>query len=161
MTVRIPLVVTLHGSDVSVAEQKPWFARLARRPLTKASVITAPSTDLLDRAARLGRRVTSGSHRTAPTRIVFRPDPDGAQRVRRLHGIADDDVLVLGVGRFVRWKGFDDLIASVAQARRAGAGAQARPRRGRRHSRRARSTGRAISRSRTSSRSPAWPSGTR
>ena len=32
-------------------------------------------------------------------------------------GFADEDVLVLGVGRFVRWKGFDDLITSVARAR--------------------------------------------
>jgi glycosyltransferase involved in cell wall biosynthesis len=113
----IPLVVTLHGSDVSVSEQKPWFARLARRAFSQARAITAPSDDLLQRAARLG---ATGELELIPWGAdpdVFRPDPDGARDVRHRHGLGDADVLVVGIGRFVRWKGFDDLITSVARAR--------------------------------------------
>lgn len=113
----VPLVLTLHGSDISVAEQKPWFARLARSAFDRARVITAPSDDLLRRARRLG---ATGDLERVPWGAdpeVFRPDPEGAQRVRRSHGLADDDVLVVGIGRFVRWKGFDDLVAAVAKGR--------------------------------------------
>jgi glycosyltransferase involved in cell wall biosynthesis len=114
---RIPLVVTLHGSDISLVERKPWLGRLARRAFARSTVVTAPSDDLLQRASRLG---ATGQVELIPWGAdpdVFRPDPDGAQRVRRLHGVAESDVLVLGVGRFVRWKGFDDLVTSVARAR--------------------------------------------
>lgn len=113
----IPLVVTLHGSDISLAERKPWLARLARRTFARTRVVTAPSDDLLRRAARLG---ATGDVELIPWGAdpdVFRPDPEGAQRVRRLHHVAESDVVVLGVGRFVRWKGFDDLVTSVARAR--------------------------------------------
>jgi glycosyltransferase involved in cell wall biosynthesis len=80
-------------------------------------VITAPSEDLLERAAKLGatgdlERVPWGAD---PER--FRPDVDGAERMRRRHGIAPDDVLVVAIGRFVHWKGFGDLIRAVARAR--------------------------------------------
>jgi glycosyltransferase involved in cell wall biosynthesis len=113
----LPLIVTLHGSDISVAEQKPWFARLARRAFSRAATITAPSDDLLRRAAALG---ATGDLERIPwgaDPALFRPDRDAAQRVRRKHGLEETDVVVLGVGRFVRWKGFDDLITSVARAR--------------------------------------------
>ena len=114
---RIPLVVTLHGSDVSVSERKPWLGRLARSAFERTSVVTAPSRDLIERASRLG---ATGSVELIPWGAdpdVFRPDPDGAERVRRHHGLARDDVLVVGIGRFVRWKGFDDLLHAVHRAR--------------------------------------------
>jgi glycosyltransferase involved in cell wall biosynthesis len=113
----IPLVLTLHGSDISLAERKPWLGRLARHAFAHARVVTAPSDDLLERASRLG---ATGRVELIPWGAdpdVFRLDADGAQRVRRLHDVADNDVLVVGVGRFVRWKGFDDLITGVARAR--------------------------------------------
>lgn len=112
-----PLVLTLHGSDISVAEQKPWFARLARRAFARARIITAPSEDLLERAAKLG---ASGDLELVPWGADperFRPDVEGAERVRRRHGIAADDVLVVAAGRFVHWKGFGELIRAIARAR--------------------------------------------
>ena len=112
----IPLVVTLHGSDISVSEKKPWFARLARGSFAAANVITAPSNDLLQRARRLGARGELELIPWGADPDLFHPDPEAARRVRHQHGLSDEDVLVLGVGRFVRWKGFDDLISSVALA---------------------------------------------
>jgi glycosyltransferase involved in cell wall biosynthesis len=114
---RIPLVVTLHGSDISVSEKKPWFARLAHQAFDQAAVVTAPSDDLLSRARRLG---ASGDLELVPWGADperFRPDPDAGHRMRRRHGVADEDMLVVGVGRFVRWKGFDVLLSSIALAR--------------------------------------------
>jgi phosphatidyl-myo-inositol dimannoside synthase len=114
---RIPLVVTLHGSDISVSEKKPWFARLARNAFAEARVITAPSDDLLQRARRLGAKGELELIPWGADPDLFHPDPVAAQDIRRRYGLADEDVLVLGVGRFVRWKGFDDLVAGVARAR--------------------------------------------
>ena len=113
----LPLVISLHGSDISIVERKPWLARMARRAFAYASAVTAPSDDLLDRAARLGAR---GDLRLMPYGAEygeFAPDPAGAKRLRVRYGFAADDVVVLAVGRFVRWKGFDDLIASIGRAR--------------------------------------------
>ncbi len=127
----IPLVVTLHGSDISVAEQKPWLgrARAARVRRAPAS-ITAPSDDLLERAARLGATGDlRAACRTARTRSVFRPDPEDARRVRGKHGFAEDDVLVLGVGRFVALEGIRRPHHERGASARAGADAEARPRR--------------------------------
>jgi glycosyltransferase involved in cell wall biosynthesis len=39
------------------------------------------------------------------------------QRVRRKLGVADDELIVAGIGRFVRWKGFDFLLDAFARAR--------------------------------------------
>ena len=113
----LPLVISLHGSDISIVERKPWLARPARSAFARASAITAPSDDLLERASRLGATgdLSLLPYGADPAR--FRSDPKAAQRVRERHGLADEDVVVLGIGRFVRWKGFDDLIASVGQAR--------------------------------------------
>lgn len=114
----LPLVVSLHGSDISIVERKPWLARAARRAFARASAITAPSDDLLERASRLG---ATGDLRLMPYGADperFQPDPENAGRVRERHGLREDDIVVLGIGRFVRWKGFDDLIASVEDARR-------------------------------------------
>jgi glycosyltransferase involved in cell wall biosynthesis len=113
----IPLVVTLHGSDVSVSERKPWLGRLARSTFGRTSIVTAPSRDLLERASRLG---ATGSVELIPWGADpddFRPDPEGAERIRRRHGLSAEDVLVVGIGRFVRWKGFDDLLHAVRRGR--------------------------------------------
>jgi glycosyltransferase involved in cell wall biosynthesis len=114
----LPLVVSLHGSDISIVEHKPWLARAARRAFARASAITAPSDDLLERASRLG---AAGYLRLMPYGADperFQPDPESAARVRARHGLRENDVVVLGIGRFVHWKGFDDLIASVGDARK-------------------------------------------
>ena len=113
----LPLVISLHGSDVSIVERKPWLAPLARRAFGCAAVVTAPSNDLLDRASRLGAR---GDLKLMPYGAEygeFAPDPEGARHLRQRYGFDADDVVVLAVGRFVRWKGFDDLIASIGRAR--------------------------------------------
>jgi hypothetical protein len=50
----LPLVVSLHGSDVFVAERTPVAGALARRVFDRAGAVTACSADLGRRAGALG-----------------------------------------------------------------------------------------------------------
>src|SRR5688572_21213832 len=50
----LPLVVSLHGSDVFVAERVPPAGFAARRVFARAGVVTACSDDLAQRAIALG-----------------------------------------------------------------------------------------------------------
>jgi glycosyltransferase involved in cell wall biosynthesis len=114
---RIPLVITLHGSDISLSERSRWMSSIARHTLAGATIVTAPSEDLLSRARALG---ASGDLELIPWGAdpgKFQPDVEAAKLVRTRYGLAADDVLVVGVGRLVHWKGFRYLIDAVGGAR--------------------------------------------
>src|SRR5947209_9320532 len=51
---RLPLVVSLHGSDVFVAERTPVARMAATRVFDRAGFVTACSRDLAQRAVALG-----------------------------------------------------------------------------------------------------------
>jgi glycosyltransferase involved in cell wall biosynthesis len=113
---RTPLVVSLHGSDVFLAERFPPARLLARRALVEAGAVTACSSDLRERALRLG--AAPGKTRTVPYGVdtaAFSPDQPGAG-ARRLYGVPDGALLVLAVGRLVEKKGFAALVEAAAQA---------------------------------------------
>lgn len=116
----LPLVISLHGSDVSVAQRSRWIARAARRVLEQAAMVTAPSGDLIERARALGAR---GDLEVVPyggDAAEFRVDPGVARSVREQLDVEASDIIVLGIGRFVHWKGFDHLIEAVRRSRAAG-----------------------------------------
>jgi glycosyltransferase involved in cell wall biosynthesis len=111
----LPLVISLHGSDVFVAEKHAVVGRAARWAFGRARFVTACSEDLRVRAIALG--APADRSRTIPYGVDatrFRPDSGARGRMRARWGLADRDELVLGVGRFVRKKGFEFLIDAVA-----------------------------------------------
>ena len=114
---RLPLVVSLHGSDISVSEKNAAFGRAARSTFARAAAVTAPSDDLLERAQRLGGReplelIAYGADVKALTAA-----PGEADRLRARLGLAPERIVVAGVGRFIPIKGFSYLIDAVATAR--------------------------------------------
>ena len=113
---RAPLVVSLHGSDVFVAERLFPARALARRALREAGAVTACSGDLRDRAVRLG--APPERTRTVPYGVdtaAFSPDQAGAG-LRRRFGVPEGALLVLAMGRLVEKKGFATLLEAAAQA---------------------------------------------
>lgn len=111
---RLPLIVSLHGSDIFIAEQSRLISSVARRIFRAASAITAPSDDLRRRAVRLG--APSGRCHLVPYGV----DPGQFTRMEGAKplllkelGLADDSLIVFAVGRMVYKKGFEYLIRAV------------------------------------------------
>jgi glycosyltransferase involved in cell wall biosynthesis len=110
----LPLVVSLHGSDVYVAETLWPARRAAGMVFRRAGAVTACSADLGQRAIALGadpRRTEVVPYGVDPNR--FRPDPFIRARRRASLGIATHTPLVFSAGRLVRKKGFEYLIDAL------------------------------------------------
>lgn len=108
-----PLVISLHGSDVFVAERHAVAGRAARMAFARAGWVTACSDDLHQRALALGARPATTE--TVPYGVDatrFAPNPAARAEVRRQLGLGDAP-LVFSAGRLVRKKGFEFLIAAV------------------------------------------------
>jgi glycosyltransferase involved in cell wall biosynthesis len=110
----VPLVVSLHGSDVFMAERFAPARLLARTALERASAVTACSGDLSARAQRIGGAVERFT--TVPYGVdveAFSPAV-ATQGVRARLGVPEGAPLVLALGRLVEKKGFRHLIDAAA-----------------------------------------------
>ncbi len=114
----LPLVVSLHGSDVFLAEANRMVRAGARYAFKRAGWITACSEDLRRRAVRIGAREERSN--VVPYGVDtsrFKPDPVARRKVRGEHGLGDTDTAIFAVGRLVRKKGFEFLIDAVSGMR--------------------------------------------
>ncbi len=113
---RIPLVVSIPGSDATVAAANPFFRRMARFAFATAGLITANSTALRDVAIHdLGAdpaRCALIPYGVDPRALL--PDDRGVAELRATLGIPTDAVVFLAVGRMVYKKGFDRLLRAMA-----------------------------------------------
>ncbi len=113
----LPHVISLHGSDVSVPERSRALARAARWSFARADADTAPSGDLLDRARALGASRMLELVPYGADVVGLRASDTEIGGVREHLDLRPTDVVVMGIGRFVRWKGFDYLLDAFARAR--------------------------------------------
>jgi glycosyltransferase involved in cell wall biosynthesis len=116
----MPLVVSLHGSDVYVAERHAVIRRAAAGVFRRAAFVTACSADLRARAIALGADPLASE--VLPYGVDtarFRPDAGARRAMLDRLGLPEDARIVLAVGRLVRKKGFEFLIeAAVPLARK-------------------------------------------
>jgi glycosyltransferase involved in cell wall biosynthesis len=112
----LPLVVSLHGSDVFVAERLAPARAAAGRVFRRAGAVTACSADLVTRAIALGAprdRTDVVPYGVDSSR--FHADP-GVRALRRAQlRLAPEAPLIVAAGRLVRKKGFEYLIDATAQ----------------------------------------------
>jgi glycosyltransferase involved in cell wall biosynthesis len=107
----LPLVVSLHGSDVYLAERAAPLSLAAAATFRAAGAITACSGDLRDRALRLGARAEDVA--VVPYGVdarAFQPDPGAGALVRSELGLAPDTPLIVSVSRLVYKKGLTYLL---------------------------------------------------
>jgi glycosyltransferase involved in cell wall biosynthesis len=112
----LPLVVSLHGSDVFVAERTSVARIAAQRVFDRSGAVTACSRDLADRAIALGAdrdRMEVVPYGVDPGR--FKPSTPSDRRARRSHaGIPANARVIAAAGRLVRKKGFEYLIDALS-----------------------------------------------
>ena len=118
----LPLVVSLHGSDVFVAERvAPARRRGAAACSTAPAAVTACSADLAQRA-RSRSAPTPRSHRGRAVRrrhgAVPARSASARGALRAQLGIAAGAPLVFTAGRLVRKKGFEYLIDALPRSMR-------------------------------------------
>ncbi|HUR20907.1 MAG TPA: glycosyltransferase [Vicinamibacterales bacterium] len=110
---RLPVVISVHGSDVFVAERHAVAGRMARRAFHRAGAVTACSDDLHRRAVALG--ANPARTETVPYGVDtrrFAPDPAARAAVRASLNAGGAPLLFTG-GRLVSKKGFEYLIDAV------------------------------------------------
>lgn len=109
-----PLITSLHGSDVYLAERNRWFSKAARYALKGSDWVTACSGNLRDRAVRIG--ATASNSVVIPYGVDmdrFTVRQPQANVLRRSFGVSEGELVILALGRFVHKKGFQDLIAAL------------------------------------------------
>ncbi|HUH07868.1 MAG TPA: glycosyltransferase [Egibacteraceae bacterium] len=119
--VSAPAVCTVHGTDVTLIEQRPALAPVARWALARFDRVEAVSEDLADRLERATGRAADAVN---PMPVDAPPRGDGADRdsgsspgaarAARGGGGSGAPLRLLAVGRMVPEKGFADLVSAVA-----------------------------------------------
>lgn len=118
----VPVVCTVHGTDVAMVEQRPAIARLARWALAGCDRVEAVSSDLAERLqASVG--VTADAIAPMPldaAALAATPGPPDAAAGPGGPAASTDavPVKVLAAGRMVPEKGFADLIAALGRLQR-------------------------------------------
>jgi glycosyltransferase involved in cell wall biosynthesis len=110
----LPLVISLHGSDVYLAERAAPLSLAAAGAMRAAAAITACSGDLRDRALRLGAladRVDVIPYGVDPR--AFQPDPASGAHVRAELGLPPGTPLIVSVSRLVYKKGLTYLLEAL------------------------------------------------
>jgi glycosyltransferase involved in cell wall biosynthesis len=108
-----PLVVSLHGSDIFVAERSAVLAAIASWTFRRTSWVAACASDLARRAVRLGaspERVVTLLHGVDVADLAG----GDASRWREQAGAGAGEFLVVALGRLVAKKGFSHLLRAVA-----------------------------------------------
>jgi glycosyltransferase involved in cell wall biosynthesis len=118
----IPVAVWATGSDIRKPEGTAAHKAIART-LNHADLVFYQSRELLEIGARMTKAsfpALSGTEHVVLSRGIANPPPlrkdDVRKRERIALGIADEEILVLFIGRVIRSKGMFELLDAIALA---------------------------------------------
>lgn len=116
----LPLVISLHGSDVYLAETFAPARAAARMALARAGAVTACSEDLARRVIALG--ADAGRVEVVPYGVDtdrFKPGRAGRDELAARLSLSPAAPVIFAAGRLVRKKGFEYLIDAMPLVRTA------------------------------------------
>jgi len=109
----LPLLISLHGSDIFVARKNPVLRRIARWTFSQAGAITACSPDLAEGALDIG---------ATPDQVHLIPwgaepdqfqNPQGVEALRQRWNLPKHKQVILSLGRLVKKKGVEYLVRAA------------------------------------------------
>ncbi len=112
-----PFAVTLHGSDIFMAERNPLFRRMARYALERAAHVTSCSADLRDRLLALGGERHADKVHLVANGTELLPRSVATEGVRQRWQLPAEAPLLVAVGRLVDKKGFRYLLEAMPSLR--------------------------------------------
>lgn len=113
----IPIVVSLHGSDINVYPFRDrWTLRLTKRVLAEAHRVIAVSKALKEAAEAIASP-------RAPIEVIYNGadlqqftfNPEARNTIRQKLGISPDSVVLIFVGNVLREKGVEELMQSFCR----------------------------------------------
>jgi glycosyltransferase involved in cell wall biosynthesis len=107
----IPFIISLHGSDIYVAQKNWLFRTIARWVFKNSSGVTACSAELKRKAVELGAPKDVYLVPWGANPIVFDPKLRTSSPVNQLNN--HTQLLISSLGRLVEKKGFKFLIAAM------------------------------------------------
>lgn len=118
----VPVVSTLPGSDVYMAEKNVFFSFLAKFAARTSKAVTSNSPQLLKDLARISEK-DKKKRRNIQKKfspiiygvdpVKFKPLKKNRRKIRKEFCVKKNDTMVLGVGRLVAKKGFKYLIMAA------------------------------------------------
>ena len=116
---KIPFVITLHGSDIFVSKQNPIFKKMAKWTLKHAAMVTSVTPAFLPDLAALNvpeeRRCVIPNGVTPS--VFSTPSQKRLAELQETLSIPDKGLVVFALGRIVLKKGFDILIRALPDIR--------------------------------------------
>jgi len=110
MILKVPFIVSLHGSDIYFADKNFIFRTVAKWVLSRSSYVTACSQELYKRAKKINSDINIELLPWGADPNIFKPIED-RNIIRSKYGWSPDEIIIITLGRFVYKKGFKSLIS--------------------------------------------------
>lgn len=111
---RIPLVISVHGSDIYMAQSNFLFRWVAGSIFRRADGVTACSPELYKAAIALGARKKTLLLPYGVDPALFHPMANRLE-IRRSYGWDQSELVIAALGRLVYKKGFDIAIDAIVE----------------------------------------------
>jgi glycosyltransferase involved in cell wall biosynthesis len=111
---KIPFVISVHGSDIYMAQRNWLFRTIARSIFQRASAVTACSPELRQAAIALSAPENTLLLAWGADPVLFHPTLHPLEN-RRAFGWNRSELVVASLGRMVYKKGFSTLITALPE----------------------------------------------